>query len=142
MNWGTKLFLIMLSFILFIVAMVIYMFSVHSKDALIDDDYYEKGINYNQEYDAKANLIKDDAAPLITINEKQIIIQLKDSATYELKLMRPSKAKDDIKDSGVTISDHHLILINTTGMHKGFWFLELSWTSQNKKYLFKRDIIL
>ena len=142
MNWGTKIVLGMVAFMLFIVAMVVYMFSVHGKDALIDEDYYEKGINYNQEYNARQQMITDQAEPIITINDSQLIIQLKDSASYELKLMRPASAKNDIKEKGTTVGDANLILLNHKDMHKGLWFLELKWNSHNKAYLFKKNITL
>lgn len=142
MNWGTKIVLGMVAFMLFIVAMVVYMFSVHGKDALVDEDYYEKGINYNQEYNARQQMIDDKAEPVITINDSHVIIQLKDSASYELKLMRPALAKDDMKVNGTTVGDANLILLNHKGMHKGMWFLELKWNSQNKVYLFKKNITL
>lgn len=142
MNWGTKIILGMIAFMLFIVAMVVYMFSVHGNDALVDEDYYEKGINYNQEYNATQNTVTDHAEPKITLNDGQLIIKLKDSASYELKLMRPSTVKDDIKDKGFTISDDHLILVNTKNMHSGLWFLELKWKSNDKEYQFKKSITL
>ena len=142
MNWGTKIVLGMVAFMLFIVAMVVYMFSVHGRDALVDEDYYEKGINYNQEYNARQQMIDDKAEPVITINDSQLIIQLKDSASYELKLMRPALAKDDMKVNGTTVGDANLILLSHKGMHKGMWFLELKWNSRNKAYLFKKNITL
>ncbi|TCC90175.1 hypothetical protein EZ428_12890 [Pedobacter frigiditerrae] len=142
MNWGTKIVLGMVAFMLFIVAMVVYMFSVHGNDALVDEDYYEKGINYNQEYNATKNMVIDHAEPKITLKDGQLIIDLKDSATYELKLMRPSTVKDDIKDKGFTVSDDHLILVNTKNMHIGLWFLELKWKSNGKEYQFKKSITL
>ena len=45
----------MFAFMLFIVGMVIYMFHVHGRDALIEENYYEKGINYNAELVNKTN---------------------------------------------------------------------------------------
>lgn len=142
MNWGTKIVLGMVAFMLFIIAMVIYMFSVHGNDALVEEDYYEKGINYNQEYNAKQNMLDDGAEPIITINENQIIIQLKDSASYELKLMRPASAKDDIQIKGITIGQANLILLDRKDKHTGLWFLELKWNSHQKAYLFKKNITL
>lgn len=142
MNWGIKIILGMSVFMLFIIAMVVYMFKVHGNDALIEEDYYEKGINYNEEYKAKENLITDRAQPELTITKNQIIIKLKDSANYELKLMRPSAKKSDIRRSGTTVGDSHLILIDRLSMPEGLWFLELNWTSNSKKYLYKDDLTL
>jgi hypothetical protein len=142
MNWGTKIVLGMIAFMLFIVAMVVYMFSVHGNDALVDKDYYEKGINYNQEYNAKQNVVEEDAQPIISISKSQVSIQLKDSAAFELKLQRPSTVKDDILIKGNTSGSLNLIQLNSTTMPKGLWFLELKWKSNNKEYLFKKDITL
>lgn len=142
MHWGTKLVLGLAVFIIFIMGMVVYMFMVHGNDALVDNDYYEKGINYNQEYTAKQNVLNDRAEPKITIHTAFIIIELKDSAQFTLRLMRPSSEKDDVKIAGNTMGDKHAITINTQKMHRGLWFLELAWTSNGKPYMLKKNLTL
>ncbi|WP_412468675.1 FixH family protein [Pedobacter sp. KLB.chiD] len=143
MNWGTKIIMGMFAFMLFIVAMVIYMFHMHGRDALIEENYYEKGINYNAEYDARQNVLQDDAKPRITITNTQLVIQLKDSAQYELILMRPANSNDDIKREGYTTGPSNLILVDRAKMVNGMWFLNLSWRNHaGKKYMFKNNITL
>lgn len=142
MNWGTKIVLGMIAFMMFIVGMVVYMFYVHGRDALIEENYYEKGINYNAEYNAKQNVLNDDAKPKITITKTQIIIQVKDSAKYDLVLMRPANSNDDVKLKGQTTGTANLILVDKTKMPKGMWFLNLQWQASGKDYLFKNNITL
>jgi nitrogen fixation protein FixH len=142
MNWGTKIILGMCTFMLFIIGMVVYMFKVHGNDDLVEEDYYEKGINYNEEYTAKQNLINDNASPKITISDNQIIFQLIDSATYDLTLLRPSAKKDDLKLNGQTVSDSHLIIVDKKTLAKGTWLLNLKWTSNGKNYLYKSNLTL
>ena len=142
MNWGTKIVLGMLTFMMFIVCMVVYMFHVHGRDALIEENYYEKGINYNAEYDAKQNVLNDRAKPKITVTKTQIIIQIKDPAAYKLVLMRPANSDDDVKLKGNTSGTSNLILVDKTKMPRGMWFLNLSWHSSGKDYLFKNNITL
>lgn len=142
MNWGTKIVMGMVTFMLFIVGMVIYMFFVHGRDALIEENYYEKGINYNEEYNAKLNTINDNAQPTIQINKQQIIISLKDNASYKLVLMRAANNADDLKLEGNTIGASNLILIDKNKMGKGLWFLNLQWHSGNKEYQFKKNLML
>jgi len=142
MNWGTKIVMGMFAFMLFIVGMVIYMFHMHGRDALIEENYYEKGINYNSEFDAKQNVIQDDAKPKITITNTQLVIQLKGSAQYELVLMRAANSDDDVNLKGNTTGSSHLILIDRTKMAKGIWFINLSWNTNGKTYLFKNNITL
>jgi len=142
MNWGTKIVLGMIAFMMFIVGMVVYMFHVHGRDALIEENYYEKGINYNAEYNAKQNVLNDDTKPKITITKTQIIIQVKDSAKYDLVLMRPANSNDDVKLKGQTTGTANLILVDKTKMPKGMWFLNLQWHASGKDYLFKNNITL
>ena len=142
MNWGTRIVLGMVAFMLFIIGMATYMFMVHDNDSLVEEDYYEKGLSYDQEYKAKENVLNEDAQPEIKINANQIILQLKDSATYTLKLMRPSNAKDDVISKGNTIGETNMILIDRANMHTGLWFLELRWISNNKEYQFNKNITL
>ncbi|PWS28774.1 hypothetical protein DHW03_02740 [Pedobacter yonginense] len=142
MNWGTKILLGMLTFMLFIVCMVVYMFHLHGRDALIEENYYEKGINYNAEYDAKQNVLNDHAQPIVTVTKNQIIIQLKEEASYNLVLMRPSNSMDDVKIKGNTTGSANLILVNKTKLAKGMWFLNLQWRAGKKDYLFKNNITL
>ncbi|WP_343523590.1 FixH family protein [Pedobacter sp.] len=140
MNWGAKIVTGMTAFMLFIITMVIYMFSTHGNDALVDEDYYQKGINYDQQYKAKQNVEKENAQPIISISKSMLIIELKDSATYELKLQRPSTAKDDFHIRAKTFGKP--IRLNSTKMQRGLWLLELRWTSNNKEYLYNQTISL
>ena len=142
MNWGTKIVMGMITFMLFIIGMVIYMFYVHGRDALIEENYYENGINYNAEYNAKQNVITNNASPKISVTKTQIVIQLKETATYELTLMRPANQLDDVKLQGETTGTANLILVDKSKLAKGMWFLNLKWRSGTKDYLFKNNITL
>jgi len=141
-NWGTKIVLGMLIFMLFILGMVIYMFRVHGRDALVEENYYEKGVNYNSEFNAKQNVFHDNAKPTITVTSKQIIIQLKTSSRFNLVLMKPSNSDEDLKFEGNTFGDSNLILVDKTTLSKGLWFIKLEWHANNTDYLFKNNITL
>lgn len=142
MNWGTKLVLGMAAFMLFVTGMVVYMFRVHGNDSLVEEDYYEKGLDYDKEYEAKRNTLLDKAEPSVKIEASKIIIQLKDSASYELKIINASKAKEDRSSKGATIGDANLIIVDTETMNKGLWTLNLKWTSNGKNYQYNKNITL
>lgn len=142
MNWGTKLVLGMIAFMLFIIGMVVYMFKVHDNDALVEDDYYEKGINYDQEYIAKKNTLDDNAVPIISVGTNEIRIQLAQPADYELLMMRPSSAKKDVSSKGKTMGTEHVILVKTDHLDRGLWSVILSWKVNGKAYKYKKDVTL
>ncbi|WP_316801616.1 FixH family protein [Pedobacter frigidisoli] len=137
-----KILLGMASFMLFIIGMVAYMFHVHGRDALIEENYYENGINYDKAYHAQQQVAIEKASPKITVTENQIIIELKKQASYELLLLRPSNQRDDMKLRGETAEPAHLIVVNKKGLARGMWFLQLKWRAGNKEYLFKNNITL
>ncbi len=142
MNWGTKIVLGMIAFMLFIIGMVIYMFKVHDNDALVENDYYEKGINYDQEYTAKKNTFDENATPDVKITEHQLVIALKEAADYKVLLLRPSSAKMDVRLQGRTLGAENLIIMDTDSLAQGLWSLNVSWKVNGKDYSYKKNITL
>lgn len=142
MNWGKKIIITMAAFMLFILALGAYMLSKQDNDTLVESNYYEKGLRYDEEYKQKSNTFADHAEPVITVNPNQVIIRLKDSASYTLVLMRPSNARADKKQSGNTLGNSHLILLDRKPADKGLWYLDLKWKSNQKQYQYKKSITL
>ena len=118
------------------------MFKSHNSDALVEEDYYEKGINYDKEYNAKKNVLDDNATPIIKITETQIIIQLKEAASYQLLMLRPSAKKDDVRSTGQTIGSQNLITLEKNSLASGFWSMQLAWQVNGKEYLYKKALTL
>lgn len=133
----------MIVFMLFIIGMVVYMFKIQDRDSLVEEDYYEKGINYDHEYEAKRNTLIDKAEPEISVRASELLIKLKDGDTYQLKLLRPTSAKQDIFKEGELVGGNHTIIIDITKLEKGLWSLKLAWQNQQgKHYLYTKDITL
>ncbi len=63
MNWGKGIIAGMIIFVLFIAGMCIYMFTSPQDD--FDQQYYEKGLTFNHDYDREQQVTKDHAEPLI-----------------------------------------------------------------------------
>lgn len=142
MNWGQKLALGLGIFMLFIVGLGAYMFTKQGNDTLIDDNYYENGLNYSQDYKLQQNAIKDNAIQVVEQSASQLVIKLKDSATYTLSLKRLANAKSDRKLTGNTLGKTNIIVIPLQNFDKGVWALNLVWNTQSQKYMFKKEIVL
>ncbi|RZM29342.1 MAG: hypothetical protein EOO88_05320 [Pedobacter sp.] len=61
MNWGTKIIIGMAVFMAFILVLGIFMIR-SNPDPLVDEDYYEKGLNYDQELKRMEEIKKDSIA--------------------------------------------------------------------------------
>lgn len=138
MNWGTKLVICMFCFMSFIVILGVLMFN-STTDALVENDYYEKGLDYNKEYAGKSRVITDNAKPIISLDQYHIILAFKKGATGKLKLMRIADKKMDRTISFET--DRYLtVKIPTTQLAKGRWKLILDWNSDQKTYSYEQEI--
>lgn len=140
MNWGTKLILGLASFMIFIVAMVVIMFS-SKKDALVDNDYYERGINYDQEYDRKEQTKTDHAMPDIVLSQDIVVLAFKAQASGTAKFMRTADKNMD-QTIPFETNDNHQVVVPVASLQKGSWRIIIDWESLGKKYMFEKEIII
>lgn len=140
MNWGIKLMIGMFCFMSFIVVLVVLMINSKS-DALVDTDYYEKGLAYDQDYNRKEQVKIDDAAPIISITDGNILLTFKDKANGELKLIRNSDKRLD-KRISISTDVLHTVRVPITGIEKGQWRLIIAWSTDGKSYLNEQEIMI
>lgn len=141
MNWGTKLIIGMLSFMSFIVVLAVLMIRSET-DALVDQDYYEKGLNYNHEFALKEQVIKDNAEPVITISGENLIITFKTEANGTLKIMRTAKKSMDRIMNFKSNSDKNVIL-SSKDLAKGNWKFIMQWKANNGiDYLNEQEVLI
>lgn len=127
-------------FMSFIVILVIKMvFS--TPDALIDNNYYEKGQTYNKEYNAKQKAVKDSVVPEIEINESGLDFIFNKPAKYKLICKRSSDAKMDFELDGSSDPDLRLH-IPKSKLEKGSWHLRLEYSIAGKDYLVIKDTVM
>lgn len=133
MNWGTKIVFGLAAFMLFIVGSGIYMVTSDS-DTLIDEDYYEKSLNYDEVYNRKQNLENDHAKPMISQIQDTLMIVFKTNINKgELSFKRPSDGSLDKVIPFYTNTEVFKLPITT--FQKGNWSLEVTWENQGKKYI-------
>ncbi len=140
MNWGTKLTLGLASFMLFILGMGYFMISASQNDGLVDDNYYEQGLHFDEESAAINRVFEEGVEPQMERKEGQLQFKLPVSASYELKLLRKSNSKDDLHQQGTSLGDAHLVLLDISKLATGSYLLELKWTHNGKNYTYRKDI--
>lgn len=140
MNWGTKAAIGMATFMTFIMVLGVLMFNSNT-DALVENDYYEKGIDYNKDYKRKEQVKTDQAKPKIESSQQRIILTFKENATGTLKLLRSSDKALDRTVSFKTDPTNRVI-IPTESLKKGSWRIIAEWVSHEKAYLDEQEIII
>lgn len=126
-------------FMAFIIAMSVKMFMIAGEDDLIEKNYYEKGLAYDQDYNLQQDAINDSVVPVFKADEKRLIIRFTSAASYKLICKRPSDSKLDRIFTGYADENDPLILPGDA-FKAGPWKFHLEFTSNGKPYLVEREI--
>lgn len=138
MNWGIKLMIGMLCFMSFIIVLAVLMFNSKT-DALVDTDYYEKGLAYDQDYQRKEQVNADNAAPEITITDGFLFLTFKDKAAGNLTLVRSSDKQMDRK-TAIQTDTLNRVKVPLKGIANGQWRMIVAWSTNGKAYLNEQEI--
>lgn len=141
MNFGGKIVILYLSFVALILTLV---FNCYSMDVdLVSTDYYAQELNFHQKINATNN--EKDLKSSIThvINGKSIILSidstlLSNDFNGTVTFFRPSDSKKDVSFKMNFTNNEQVI--DAKDLIHGAYKLQLSWTSNQKKY-FKEDVI-
>ncbi|MEO7215864.1 FixH family protein [Mucilaginibacter sp.] len=139
MNWGKGIVLGMSLFMAFIISMCVYMFNLPVDD--YDHQYYEKGLNFNGDYNREQQVVRDNAQPLITQTAAGVAIEFKQPATGVIKLVNPLGKSKDLVCPLNTGADKHLS-IPANKFTTGRWGVKIEWSSGKKHYLYQQNIFI
>ncbi|MGE8381456.1 hypothetical protein D3C87_850780 [compost metagenome] len=139
MNWGTKIFLSLAVFMLCIVGAGLYMVS-HNSDSLEEDDYYEQGLNYDQAYEKKQNVLNMKESPTVEIRKDTLYIHFASKMNKGKLLFR--KPSDNKLDKELPFqTTNSLFVLPISAFDKGMWNLYVDWQSAGKDFLFEEHIL-
>jgi nitrogen fixation protein FixH len=136
MHWGKG---ILLTIIIFITGTVVMMvIAMNSPSDLVIKNYYEKGVKYQEQIDRinRTNALSEKVDMEFTGNSVLIKIPSvfsPDKVAGEILFYRPSDAKEDVRFP-FSVDSSHSMLISTEKLEKGFWKVQLSWSSDGADY--------
>jgi hypothetical protein len=137
MNWGKGIIIGMGLFMLFIIFMCVKMFALPADE--YDHHYYEKGLNFNKDFDKEKQVVKDHARPLITIIGKQVSITFTQPAKGNIKFIRPSSEALD-KTFQLNTDSGLVTQMSARSLTEGRWRVVLEWESNKKAYLYEQEV--
>ena len=140
MNWGTKIFLALAVFMIGIVAAGVYMVSRNS-DSLVENDYYERGINYDEVYLRRQNVQTHRARPSVSITGDALHVRFVHGGnTGDLLLRRASDQSQDVKIPFSVAGD--VLQVPVRDLRAGAWDLQLIWQSGELAFQYEQKIYL
>ena len=142
-NWGTKLVFFALLFMIFIIVLVVRI--MRTDVPMVEDNYYEKGLNYQEEINNSGHtdtmvqfkVFKDDSGfqQLHVLN-----VSSNDIPNGKLTFYRPSNDKEDA-EADVSIPSKKVFQFPLHTLNTGKWTLKFTWTSEGKRYKIVEAII-
>jgi len=140
MNWGTKIFITLLIFMAAAIGTGIYMVS-QDHDTLIEDNYYEKGINYDSTYNQKTNVQELKAEPEISAKDNYLEIVFTENRNKGILTLQ--RTSDSSLDQQIPFSTEDKVLkISTDKLSSGEWKIRINWDHNNTPFLFEKDIFI
>lgn len=143
-SWGI---IVMLGFSLFaagIIAMVAV--SMTKNVDLVSDNYYEKGIKYQDQIDMNKNSAEFSDKIKTELKDSGLLIEysgdlLKGNFSGEIKFYRSSDAKKDFKVN-IETDEKGIQLIPVMNLDKGLWKVQFSFKKDNKNYFLEKSIFI
>ncbi|MEZ4875336.1 MAG: FixH family protein [Flavobacteriaceae bacterium] len=142
-NWGTGLVIGMITFMSFILVMVIMMMTDKKYDHdLVVENYYAKDLAYQTEIDAEKNTNTLSAPITIEKSSEGLVLHFPEELNGKalngtVQMYRPSNQQLDfqlpleVRDSQMSIPASTLV--------EGQWKITLDWTMDGKRYMFKKE---
>jgi len=138
-NWGTGLTIGMSVFMLFIIALAVVIFRQDTDG--YDHAYYEKGLDFNVDYDREQQVFTDKAKPAIKFSGSLLIINFKNQVKGKLLFQRPSDEKMD-QSLAFQSDPSGQVEIPLARLARGRWQAVFEWSSANKQYLYQQEIFI
>jgi len=132
-NWGTKLVIWIVAFIVFMLTLV-YM-TTTSKVNLVEEDYYPKGLKYQTRIDAIENANSINAVFSVLQDENELVVSLPDIEVDSgfILFFRPSGNSLD-RTYDLIVSDNKKMTIPKTDFVRGKYILKINWYNKAKEY--------
>jgi len=143
-NWGKGIFVFYGLFVLLLV--VFLFFSLGQKYELVEDDYYDKSVDYQKQIDKIDRSARLDSNFSTELTGRIYKISFpgnfrSDELSGELILFRPSDATKD-KKVRVQTDSSNTQSVNLANLDAGLWIVKIDWKYKDSTFFHEEEIIL
>ncbi len=144
MNWGYKILIFIIAFIIAMLSMVFVAF--RQTNDMVDENYYEKEMNYQSLIDAAQNLNLVSDSILINQNESYVIVNIPNSLISNFEQGNLSFLRIDDKRKDVTFdfkpNEKGVLLIEKFKFVSGAYKARIKWRNLGKDYYREQNLIV
>ena len=144
MNWGYKILIVIVLFIVSMLAMVFVSF--RQTNDMVDTNYYEKELKYQSLIDASKNLNAVSNIDLISEKEGGIAVTIPPSLLVDFKNGKLEFLKNDDQKQDFTLNFEPnadgVYLISNAKLQTGSYKVRIQWESNKKSYYREQTVII
>lgn len=141
MSWGNRVIIILVVFVAGIMTMVY--ISMQQTNEVIDSNYYEKELVYQDVINAKQNLLRLADTVAIQQNEKNLVITFPQESVNgiesgKIEFMRLSSSKSD-RSFELNKTNGAVYEVPVSSFEKGWYKIRMSWKSAGIEYYHEQN---
>lgn len=143
-NWGVGIVLAIITFMAFILYLVVTMTTNNEfNHDLVTEEYYKQELTFQDQLDREANSQNLETNIQVETAEEGIIVKFPEELEFskikgEIYLYRPSRKEQDFRVP-LELSAQEM-LIPQKHLEKGRWNIEIDWSYGKESYYFKKEI--
>jgi hypothetical protein len=144
LNWGSGIAIFYISFVLVLVGFVV--FTTFNRVDLVDENYYDKEIKYQDEIDKiiRANQLSEPLQ-IVSSNDVVVLSYPKSEDLTDLsgmiRFFRPSDKKMDF-NIPIKADDSGNQVIKSPKLSKGMWRVKVDWTIGDSTYYNEQVLVI
>lgn len=136
MNWGYKIFLVIIVFVVGMLSMVYV--AMQQTNEMFDENYYAQELQFQSLIDAQNALKEIQKDPVIQQEKEFVIVQLpvtsfENIENGSVEFLKQDSKKDDLKYP-LSIDSSGKFQIKKSDFKKGVYKIRVKWNNQNKLY--------
>lgn len=137
-NWGHGLALALASFIIFILSLI---FLAGDMGEMVDDNYYEKTVKYQDDIDAAQRANSLNQKPEIILQANGYLIRFYDDVpeTGFVRFLRPNDSGQDVVEP-LKLNSQKEQLIHSVKLKEGDYEVSIRWKQNKQDYLIKETV--
>ena len=143
-NWGTGILITIIVFMVITIGTVIFL--MNQDVDLVASDYYDKGIQHQDQIDRLNRTNSMDEA--VQINPENGFVRLVFPKSFTQKnfsgtiqFYRPSNSKKDFS-LPILIDNSAQQIVPTQNLEKGYWIVKLNWTQDSIEYYKESSFVI
>ena len=143
-NWGTGILITIIIFMVITIGTVVFL--MNQDVDLVTSDYYNKGIQHQEQIDRvnRTNLMDEP----VQINSEKDIVRfifpksfVQKSLNGTIQFYRPSNSKRDFS-LPISIDTTAQQIVSTQNLEKGYWTVKLNWTQDSIEYYKESSFVI